>query len=264
METPPLLRANELVVLRRSNRVLNGATMQLPAGVFTVLLGPNGAGKSTLIDVLSGWLAADAGEVLLDRRPVGSIPARERAGRCAVMRQDTVRPAGLNVRQSIELGRLVLGGSPAEIDECTGEMLRRMDLETLASRDCASLSGGEWQRACYARTAAQVWNRPHPAVVLLDEPISNLDPPHQHSLLSEARALAGEGHAVLAILHDLHLAAHHADRIILLQKGRVIAEGSAKSTLQPDLLTRMYGCRVEELADEVRGLRTLASFPPAS
>jgi iron complex transport system ATP-binding protein len=263
MEVPPLLKANELVVSRGNKRILDRATMHLPAGSLTVLLGPNGAGKSTLIDVLSGWLAVDAGEVVLDRRPVGSIPARERAARCAVMRQDTARPTGLNVRQSVELGRLAAGGSPEEIDQCADEMLRRMDLEPLASRDCANLSGGEWQRACFARTAAQVWNCPHPAVVLLDEPVSNLDPPHQHSLLFEARALAGDGHAVLAILHDLHLAAHHADRIILLQNGCVIREGPVKTTLHPALLTRIYGCRVEELADEVRGLRTLASFPPA-
>ena len=263
METPPLLRSKDLVVTRGGKRILDGVAVNLPAGLLTILLGPNGAGKSTLIDSLSGWSAVDAGEVVLDGRPVGAISHRDRAKRCAVMRQDAVRPTGLSVRQSVELGRFACGSALAETEQCTREMLRRMELEPLASHDCASLSGGEWQRVCFARTAAQVWNSSQPAVVLLDEPVSNLDPPHQHSLLSGARALAAEGHAVLAILHDLHLAALYADRVILLQNGRVVTEGATKTTLHPGLLTRIYGCRVEELTDDAGVLRTLASFPPS-
>ncbi|MFM8365589.1 MAG: ATP-binding cassette domain-containing protein, partial [Verrucomicrobiota bacterium] len=250
-----------VVFSRGEKRILDGVSLRVAPGELTVVLGPNGAGKSTLLDVLSGWLSADSGEVMLDGQPIQKFSPLERARRCAVMRQDSVRPAGLTVLESVELGRMALGGTAAEIRDTACDMLRRMDLADLESRDCASLSGGEWQRAAFARTAAQVWNSENPAAVLLDEPVSSLDPSHQHALLAEAQALAEQGHGVLAILHDLNLAARHADTVVLLCSGRIEETGPAGEVLQPEILSRIFECPVTVLEDSARGLRALLSLP---
>jgi iron complex transport system ATP-binding protein len=261
METRDLLSANGVVFSRGKKRILDGVTLRVVPGEVTVVLGPNGAGKSTLLDVLSGWLRADSGEVLLDSQPIGKIPPLERAIRCAVMRQEATRPAGLTVLESVELGRMALGGTSAEIRETARDLLRRMDLIDLEGRDCASLSGGEWQRAAFARTAAQVWNVKTPAAILLDEPVSSLDPSHQHGLLAEARGLARQGHGVLAILHDLNLAAQHADSVALLRRGRIEKFGPAGDILRPEILSQVFECPVASLEDSDRGLRALLSLP---
>lgn len=263
MQTRDLLSANSVVFSRGEKRILDGVTLRVVSGELTVVLGPNGAGKSTLLDVLSGWLLADSGEVVLEGRPIQEFSPLERARRCAVMRQEATRPAGLSVLESVELGRLSCGGSPEEIRATAREMLRRMDLSEFETRDCASLSGGEWQRAAFARTAAQIWNSENPAAILLDEPVSSLDPSHQHTLLAEARALAKQGHGVLAILHDLNLAAQHADRVALLRRGRIEEFGPAGEILRPEILTRIFECPVAALEDSGRGLRALLSLPRA-
>jgi iron complex transport system ATP-binding protein len=261
MPTRDLLSADSVVFSRGEKRILDGVSLSVVPGELTVVLGPNGAGKSTLLDVLSGWLTADSGEVILDGQSIRDFSPLERARRCAVMRQDSARPAGLTVLESVELGRLAQGGSADEIRATARDMLRRMDLVEFESRDCASLSGGEWQRAAFARTAAQIWNSEKPAAILLDEPVSSLDPAHQHSLLGEARALAKQGHGVLAILHDLNLAAQHADRVALLRCGRIEEFGPALEILQPEILTRLFESPVVALEDSVRGHRALFSLP---
>jgi len=263
MQTRDLLSADSVVFSRGEKRILDGVSLQVVPGELTVVLGPNGAGKSTLLDVLSGWLEAESGEVILDGQPIQKFSALKRARRCAVMRQDSARPAGLTVLESVELGRMALGGSAEEIRATARDMLHRMDLVDLESRDCASLSGGEWQRAAFARTAAQIWNSKTPAAILLDEPVSSLDPSHQHTLLAEACALAKQGHGVLAILHDLNLAAQHADRVALLRRGRIEEFGPAPEILQPEILTRLFECPVAALEDSDRGLRALLSLPRA-
>jgi iron complex transport system ATP-binding protein len=261
MQSGDLLSAHSVVFSRGEKRILDGVSLRVAPGELTVVLGPNGAGKSTLLDVLSGWLAAGSGEVILDSQPIGKFSPLERARRCAVMRQDAARPAGLTVLESVELGRIAHGGAPSQIRETARNLLRRMDLEGLEDRDCASLSGGEWQRAAFARTVAQVWRTDRPAAILLDEPVSSLDPAHQHSLLGEARELAREGHGVLAILHDLNLSAQYADSVAVMRRGRMEAFGPATEMMTPSILSRIYESPVAALEDSGRGLRALLSLP---
>jgi iron complex transport system ATP-binding protein len=135
-----------------------------------------------------------------------------------------------------------------------------MKLADLAGRDCARLSGGEWQRVAFARTVAQITDTESAGVILLDEPVSSLDPSHQHELLGEARRLARAGHAVLAILHDLNLTAHYADEVALLYAGRLHACGPSAEIMRPAILSEIYGCRVVEVRDA--GQRALVSLPP--
>jgi iron complex transport system ATP-binding protein len=153
------------------------------------------------------------------------------------------------VLEAVELGRVAHGGDEAGAHTIAWEMLRRLDLEDLAARTCTRLSGGEWQRAAFARTLAQIWQTGRTATLLLDEPVSSLDPAHQHQLLSQARLLARDGHAVLAILHDLNLTARYADDVALLQDGRLRGHGPVDELLRPDILTEVYGCPVIAVED---------------
>jgi iron complex transport system ATP-binding protein len=255
--TPSLLAEN--ITLRREGRpILDGVSLAVRAGCFLAVIGPNGAGKSSLLSIMSGLWNAYSGRVLLNGREVGGYHPAERARHCAVMRQDNARPAGLTVLEAVELGRLCRD-TGEQARSVAWEMLRQMDLVDLAGRDCARLSGGEWQRVAFARTVAQITGAGSAGVLLLDEPVSSLDPAHQHELLGAARRLARDGHAVLAILHDLNLTAHYADEVALLAGGRLGACGPAGEIMQADILSGIYGCRVLEVREG--GRRALVSLP---
>jgi len=251
-----VLEAEGLVFERGGKRILDGVSLRLEPGKVLAVIGPNGAGKSSLLNLLSGWWSPDAGGVVLAGRAVSSFPPAERARLCAVMRQVDSRPAGICVQEAVELGRFAVGGDAAAVAK---EMLRRMDLLEIAGRDCANLSGGEWQRASFARAAAQIFGSGTTAALLLDEPVSSLDPSHQHQLLAEARRIASDGHAVLAVLHDLNLTAMYADEVLALKAGRVAALGAASEVMDAAKLSEIYQCRVERL--ERDGLKALVSLP---
>lgn len=251
----------EQIVLRREGRcILDGVTVSLVPGRLLAIIGPNGAGKSSLVSVLSGLWRPDGGRVTLDGRDLHDYRAAERARRCAVMRQDNLRPPGMTVLEAVELGCLArAAGDDAE--RIARDMLRRMELDDLAARDCGRLSGGEWQRVAFARTMAQICDGENRGVFLLDEPVSSLDPPHQHQLLALARELARAGHAVLAVLHDLNLTSLYADEVVLLEAGRIRAAGPAAEIMQPALLSEVYGCRVVALSGAREAVRALVSLP---
>jgi iron complex transport system ATP-binding protein len=257
----PLLIAESVSLTRDKKCILDSLSLDVRSGKLLAVIGPNGAGKSSLLSVMSGLWQADTGRIMLDGRDIREYTAAERARRCAVMRQDNSRPSGMTVLEAVEIGRLAYGSGGDESGVVAREMLRRMDLEDLALRDCARLSGGEWQRVAFARTLAQVWKSKHGGVLLLDEPVSSLDPAHQHHLLGAAREFAREGHAVLVILHDLNLTAHYADEVVLLAGGRVRASGAAADIMRQELLSEVYGCRVVAVEDEARGTRALVSLP---
>ena len=209
-----------------------------------------------MLNLLSGWWRPNGGGARLAGRAVSSFAPVERARFCAVMRQVDSRPAGICVQEAVELGRFAVGGDAAQVAR---EMLRRVDLLDLAGRDCADLSGGEWQRVSFARAAAQIFGGEGSAVLLLDEPVSSLDPSHQHQLLGEARRMAADGCAVLAVLHDLNLTAMYADEVLALKDGRVAGFGTAAEVMDAEKLSGIYGCRVECL--ERDGVRALVSLP---
>lgn len=259
MNTPGLV-ASDVALARDTRRILDGVSLAVQPGRFLAVIGPNGAGKSSLLSVLSGLWKPDRGAVLLEGRAIGDYDPRERARRCAVMRQDNSRPAGLTVLEAVELGRLAHGASD-DARAAALEQLAKMDLTGLAGRDCARLSGGEWQRVAFARTVAQIASPDRPGVLLLDEPVSSLDPAHQHQLLGEARRLAAAGHAVLAILHDLNLTAQYADEVALLAAGRLTASGPAAQIMHPAVLSDLYGCRVMAVESAHGPARALVSLP---
>ena len=252
------LVAEKVTLSRDTRRILDGVSLAVTPGKFLAVIGPNGAGKSTLLSVMSGLWKADGGQVMLNGRDISDYRAGERARHCAVMRQDNARPSGITVLEAVELGRLAYGADD-DVRSLAWEILQQMDLSDLAARDCSRLSGGEWQRVAFARTVAQISDGETAGLLLLDEPVSSLDPSHQHHLLGEARRLARAGHGVLAIIHDLNITAHYADEVALLAAGRIHSSGPASEIMQPAVLSEIYGCLVTEIREG--GQRALVSLP---
>lgn len=228
---PAVLQARALGVQRGAARVLHGVDLDVHAGQWLAIVGPNGAGKSSLLQALSGWWPCATGEVRLMGRPLGQWPAPRRARTLAWMGQSPALSEGegeaLSVDDTVGLGRLPHQGwwdwpaRSAADREAIAQALRDADMLALRDRPLQALSGGERQRAHLARALAT-----QAPVLLLDEPASHLDAPHQRLLAGVLRGQAQRGHAVVSVLHELSLALA-ADRIAVLQSGRLLACGPA-------------------------------------
>lgn len=217
---------------------------------LVAIIGPNGAGKSTLLRLLSGELRPSSGQIVLDGRDIARYTAAELARRRAVVPQATALAFPFTVREVVLLGATVPGfiTPPAHVARAVSDCLRTVGLLGLEERLYPHLSGGERQRVHIARAllqlAAACREDNRPAILMLDEPTASLDLAHQGLVLAEARRQAREGRAVLAVLHDLNLAAAFADELILMSAGRIMAAGTAGDVLRDDLLSRAYGCNV--------------------
>src|SRR5262245_37622638 len=245
-----MLEARDLTYITGGNTLLRGVDVGLRPGRILVLIGPNGAGKSTLLRLLSGELKPTQGEVLLDGRPLASFPPSELARRRAVVPQASALSFPFTVLEVTMLGVTVPGfGLPdAEARKAALDALAALDMADLKDRSYVHLSGGERQRVHIARALCQLampaWRDGQTRYFLLDEPTASLDLVHQTQVLAALRRQAEAGHAVLAVLHDLNLAAALADDIVLLARTQVVAAGSAREVLRDDLLSDAYGCPV--------------------
>jgi iron complex transport system ATP-binding protein len=217
------LAARALDVALGGRPVLQRADVVLRPG-WTAIVGPNGAGKSTLLRAMAGLLPVAGGEVLLDGRPLGAWRANERARRIAWLAQQGEAPAELTVRDVVLLGRLPHTGffsAPRAADhEAAGRAMVATECAAWMDRRLDALSGGERQRVLLARALAV-----EAPVLLLDEPTTHLDPPHQVALVRLLRRLGAVGRTVASVLHDLPLALL-ADRLVVVAGGRVLAEGA--------------------------------------
>lgn len=239
------------LTVRRGGRTIIGAMdCEFRSGELSAICGPNGAGKSTLLEVLAGSLAPRAGQVRLDGRPLAQWPALALARRRAVLMQQAVLQFPFLVAEVVALGRSPHHGrSHAASDErIICEAMRLVGIQDLADRDYLALSGGERQRVHIARSLAQVWEAPSDGArwLLLDEPTASLDLRHQIGLMKILARLGREGWAVVAVLHDLHLVARWADRCLLVNKGRLVADGPPREVLTADRIGEVYGLEPED------------------
>ncbi|MGD9805758.1 MAG: heme ABC transporter ATP-binding protein [Hyphomicrobiaceae bacterium] len=230
--------------------------LDLVPGRLTVVIGPNGAGKSTLFRLLTGEMTPTSGQIIVNGRDVKRLSAFEMARMRAVVPQHTVLAFPFSVAEVVELGMTVPGLIPAgrRARALTLSMLGRVGLRTLADRAYTTLSGGERQRVHIARALAQleasdrIANDRIPdgaaSTLFVDEPTSSLDIAHQLLVLDELRREASNGRAVLAVLHDLNLAAANADEIVLLSDGHQAARGRPADVLTDELLSVAYGCEI--------------------
>ncbi len=230
--------------LQAGAAVLAGASLSLGFGEVLVLAGRNGAGKTTLLRVATGLLAPSAGRVLLGGRALSELPRREIARTLALVPQDTSVPFPFTVEEIVLLGRaphLRLIGFESRADRLiAGACMERLGIAGLAQRSIQELSGGERQLTMIARALAQ-----EPRVLLLDEPVAHLDLAHRLALEELLRGFAREGKAALLVSHDLAGAARVADRIALLAGGSIVACGTPREVLRPELMRTVFGVEAQ-------------------
>ncbi|WP_018229541.1 heme ABC transporter ATP-binding protein [Methyloversatilis universalis] len=252
-----MLSAHHLGVRVGGRRLLDELTLALEPGQLCVLVGPNGAGKTTLLRALSGDLDTADGEVRYGDRPVRDLGALERARLRAVLAQHQRSDLDHLARDVVALGRYPhhLGRPTAADRAIANEAMALTGCSALAHRVCGTLSGGEQARVHLARALAQVWTAPPGGhALLLDEPVAALDIAWQHRTLACAREFARQrGTSVLAIVHDLNLAARYADRMVLLTGGRLREDGPPDQVLRSPALADAFGLRCRVLDDDGSG-----------
>ncbi|MFZ2527222.1 MAG: ABC transporter ATP-binding protein [Rhodococcus sp. (in: high G+C Gram-positive bacteria)] len=240
------VRCRGVSVERVGVRVVDSVDLVVQQGEWVSILGPNGAGKTTLLHAMAG-LVPSSGDVTIGGLSPGTAGRRAIARVVALMPQRPVVPEGVTVRELVELGRtphLARFASGAAGDRgVVDSVIDRLDLGALASRPATELSGGELQRVVLGRALAQ-----QPEVLLLDEPTSALDIGHQQQVLDLIDSLRRAGGlTVLAAMHDLTSAAQYGERLVLLDAGRVVADGTPGEVLTPERVGDVYGARVEIL-----------------
>jgi iron complex transport system ATP-binding protein len=228
--------ATAIEVRAGGKTLLDEAGVTVVPGSVTVLVGPNGAGKSTLLKVLAGEIRPRAGSVAINGRMLRDLAPRQLAAMRAVL------PQSVHVAFPFSVAEVVgIGASGHQVDLKVRRVLARVDMLAFHDHPYDRLSGGEMQRVQLARVLLQLENGEPPGYLLLDEPTASLDLAHQLMVIRLMRTLAGEGLGVLAILHDLNLAAMAADRIVALRHGRVAAEGTPTEIMTDDGIERIYG-----------------------
>lgn len=242
-----ILSAQELSVADR----LHNVSLSIEPGTITAICGPNGAGKSTLLECLAGLLDQDGGHVSLDGVDFDRLDKRDRARRIGYLPQEHEIAWDVPVRSLVALGRLPHGDS---LTEPVDASLAALDIAGLAERRAQSLSGGETARALLARVLAG-----EPDWILADEPLAALDLGHQLALLSYLHRAARSGKGVVIVLHDLAHAMNHADRVIVLDRGRIAADGPPQEALSADIIHSIYGVTSEWMGSD--GSMALSSRP---
>jgi iron complex transport system ATP-binding protein len=225
--------------------LIEDASATIRPGQLTAIVGPNGAGKTTLLRVASGELAPSAGTVRMDGHALDVLPPREQARRRAVLPQQSQLHFAFSVLEVVLMGRTPhLQGAESKRDWQIAEAaLGAVGMSEFAERSFPTLSGGEQQRVHLSRALAQIWAPPADGrrYLLLDEPTASLDLAHQHNVLQAARGLASDGVGVLAILHDLNLAAQYADHVVVMQQGRVHTQGAPDKVFTPPCIHDVFG-----------------------
>jgi iron complex transport system ATP-binding protein len=224
--------------------VVDRIDLDVAEGEWLALIGPNGAGKTTLLRAIAGLLPF-AGTIALGGRDTKELRRTELSRMAAVVPQDPSTPPWMTVAEYVLLGRTPHLGRLAKEGtrdrEVAAEALARLDLLAYRDRLLGTLSGGERQRVVVARALAQ-----EARIVLLDEPTAALDIGHQQQALELLDVLRAEsGLTLVAAMHDLTLAAQYADRMVLLDAGRVVADGPPRQVLTEDLIGRHYEAAIQ-------------------
>ncbi len=234
------IRIEGLSLTYGRREVLSDISLALKGGERACLVGPNGAGKSSLLRCLTGLVQPSAGAVILDGSPIGDIERSALARIISVVPSQVDLPFSMPVEDVVRLGRIPhehpLTGSNEEDHIATDTAISRVGIEALRGRDVRELSMGERQLVLVAMAVAQGGR-----LIILDEPTVHLDLRHQVEVLTLLDRLSADGLTVLSVLHDLPLAAHFFPRLVLLDEGRIVADGKPADVLSPERIRSVYG-----------------------
>ena len=239
----PFLSCSNLSFLRGPCPVLDDISFTIDKPQFIGIIGPNGAGKTTLMRCLAGLVPANSGRVELEGQQLDSLPIETRSRTIALLPQDRQVHWSLTCREIVMLGRMPyrsgFARSSQKDRQIVADAMAQMDVANFAERDFHCLSGGEQARILIARMLAQ-----QPRLMIADEPVNGLDPAHQIALMQTFRQIVTSGTTVIASLHDLSLASRWCDRLLLLNRGRLVADDAPKAVLSDENMASVFGVRM--------------------
>ena len=259
---PPAIGAQGVFFQIEAKTLLDRADLNAAHGQMVGLIGPNGAGKSTFLRAISGVLRVQSGNIHLDGADLRSLTSKEVAAGLAIVPQIVPYTHGFTAMELVlmgrypHLGRFQIEGAGDE--RIARDAMRQTETEQFADRTLDTLSGGERQRVIVSRALAQ-----QPRILLLDEPTANLDVLHQLKVLGLVRQLVDDGLTAVAAIHDLNMASRFCDRLVLLQEGRVLAEGTPEEVLTPKLIAQAFGVIAAVYQDPHTGSLAISLIGPA-
>lgn len=248
------LSAENISYSVRKKSIVSACSVTVSPGVFTAVVGPNGAGKTTLLKIMACEVTRYKGQVTLNEQNIFKIRNRRLSQIRSVLPQHTTVSFPFMVEQVIQIGRYPHATTHAENDRIITEVMELTSLTDFRGRAYQTLSGGEQQRVQMARVMAQIWDdSDFPKYLLLDEPTSSLDLAQQHMLLDLAKSLCRRNIGVLAILHDLNLAAQYADEVLFMKAGHTIAQGAVADVMTTAIIEEAFAHPVRVICDELTG-----------
>lgn len=257
-----MIKAENITYRAGKKQILNHCELEINPGKFTAVLGSNGAGKSTLLKAITGEITLKSGSVTINGVNKAQLKAKEMARIRAVMPQQTHINFPFTIEQIIETGRFPHPANAVENEQVIEEVIKRVNLQEYRGRIYQTLSGGERQRVQLARIMAQIWGKTaHSKYLLLDEPTSDMDILHQHSILGITRSLLNQNMGVMAILHDLNLAAQYADDLIFMKHGKILVKGPAQKVLTKENIEMVFNHPVELLKEPKTGKMVVVPLP---
>lgn len=245
-----MLRIDNVSIRIQQRLIIDRVSFDVPAGQLTVLIGPNGSGKTTLIRGIAGSLPLESGKILFGDRLISRLKPAERARLIALVPQRSAFPEGFSVLETVALGRTPYldwtGHLNAADRSLVAAAMKETAIQNISGNDLTQISGGEQQRVKLARALAQ-----DAPILILDEPTSFLDLRYAIELMTIVRLLAKEkGKSLLMVIHDLNLAARFADRVLLMDHGRIRAEGYPAEVLTAETLSAVYRLPMKVITPE--------------
>ena len=238
-------------------QILKNVSASFLPGEFNMILGPNGSGKSSFLKIFSGEINRFQGTVLYENKKIKELRKEELAKKRAVMSQQADLGFPLLVEEVVMMGRyphFTFNPNKKDVTICN-EVIERMNLVEFKERNYLTLSGGEKQRVQFARVLAQVWEKPADGYryLFLDEPLNSLDISYQHEFLQAAVELIKDQTVLIAVMHDINLAAHYADNLFFLKEGEMVVHGSPKDILTENILEKVFNVKTKVIENPVTG-----------
>lgn len=235
-----MIEIRDLTYHVKDRTIIRDFELSMDKGQFVSVIGANGAGKSTLLRLIAGELRPSRGRIDIAGKAVSAYTMKELAGFRAYLHQSNFMEIPFRVEEVVSMGRYLKAGPRPDEERIIDECLHICSLTAIRNRSIRQLSGGEQQRVHLARVLAQLWDAGS-GILLLDEPISSMDIQYQHLTLAIAKAFSRVGFLVIAVLHDLNLAAQYSDQVLMMKAGKKIEFGRPPSVMTKPHIQSVFG-----------------------